>query len=173
MFVCGLKTMIASVWDRQSFYFFKWRRPNSSAPWHITTTSVYLMTSCHLIWWYVSEVSWGSKILHTMCYLCEITTPTVTKKPTGCRPLNHRRVSIVVADVLARIWYQAICNHHDDVDQSVHQKCPKLKPNRITIIVQLGFRWWPQAITVTQWKLSLWPQWGKRITFGTQFQCKH
>ena len=34
--------------------------------------------------------------------------------------LSHNWESMVVADDLAPIWRQGICNHHDDIDQSMH-----------------------------------------------------
>ena len=77
------------------------------------------------------------------CYLCEKMNPPVTKKPMGCRPphfthtfclmavvwyvcciiwfmwtivsSSYRWVSMVVADGLAPIWRQDICNHHDGI----------------------------------------------------------
>ena len=74
-------------------------------------------------------------------YLHEGTNPPILKYHVGCRPLlalnpisfmtvpryatcmiwskchdGHSRVSMVVADNLASIWRQGICNHHDDGD---------------------------------------------------------
>ena len=60
---------------------------------------------------------------------------------------NHWRVSSMVADDLAPIWWQNICNHHEDVAQSVHLWVLQPNVHHISIqifndaLLSIMFRW--------------------------------
>ena len=81
----------------------------------------------------------------TWCYHNEEANLPITKKPAGSRPFdlsrtvlhdigvtqydlweyNHSQDSMVVAGGLAPIWRQAICNNHEDVNQSAYIRSAK------------------------------------------------
>ena len=43
---------------------------------------------------------------------------------------HHCRVNMVFADDLAPLWRQGICNHHDDIDQSVNASVVRIRKGR-------------------------------------------